>query len=143
MSEKRDEVIQLIMQENVSAISIMAERLKITSEEVLELINELLKAGNLNGTLTKDGKRFFKSEIKLSDAPKIERDDTLPTFLSFNSRPAKATSIIGFLILVSGLVVNAFVVDIAVQNFAAILILIGMIIFILGLYGVSRRATPS
>ncbi|MFW9976283.1 MAG: hypothetical protein ACFFDQ_13510 [Candidatus Thorarchaeota archaeon] len=143
MSQKKQELIDIIMNENVSAIQIIGSRLGITSEEVITLINELLKTGELKGTLTDDGSRFYKSVIKLSDAPKIERDETLPSFMSFNTRPAIITSIVGILLIGGGVIVNAFARDMIESNFAAILILVGIIILMIGLYTLSKRKTPS
>ncbi len=143
MSQKEQELIALVENENVSAIQILADRLGITTDDVIELIHSLLQTGDLKGVLTEDGNRFYKSDVKLSDAPRIVRDDTLPSFLSFNTRPAIITIIIGILILTGGLIINAFAADIAESNFAAILILLGIVILIFGLYYLSKRKTPS
>lgn len=143
MSNKKQELIDIIMNENLSAIQIIGSRLGITSEEVITQINELLKTGELKGTLTDDGSRFYKSVVKLSDAPKIERDETLPSFMSFNTRPAIITSIVGILLIGGGVIVNAFARDMIESNFAAVLILLGIIILMIGLYTLSKRKTPS
>ncbi len=143
MSEKKDELIDLVMKQNVSGIPILADRLEITSDEVIELINKLLEEGNLKGTLMEDNTRFFRSEVKLSEAPTIERDDDPPSFMKFNTRPAIATMFLGFIITAVGLVVNAYALDISEQNFAAVLIFFGMMVAIAGLYYLSKRKTPS
>lgn len=143
MSERKQELIDLVMKENVSAIQIIADRLEIATPEVIEIIKDLIDAGELHGTLTEDGNRFYKSDIKLSKAPKIEREDTPPSFLSFNTRPATVTMIVGIVVLSGGVIVNAFAADVIESNFAAILILIGIIIIVIGLYSLSKRKTPS
>ena len=120
MSEKKDELVDLVLNENVSAIQILVDRLGITSDEVIDLINDLLKEGKLNGTITEDGSRFFKSDVKLSEAPTIERSEDLPDFMSFNSKPGMVTAIIGFIIIAAGVIVNAYSSDALEQNFAAI-----------------------
>ena len=125
------------MNENASAIEILAD------DEVVQEINELLDSGELKGTLTEDGKRFFKSDVKLSKAPTIERTDAPPSFLGFNTKPGLTTALVGFLIIAGGVVVNAYAADATEQNFAAILILVGLFITIAGLYFVSRRQTPA
>ncbi|MHA3964632.1 MAG: hypothetical protein AM325_013960 [Candidatus Thorarchaeota archaeon SMTZ1-45] len=143
MSENKQKLIDLVMRENVSSIQIIADRLEITDHEVIKLINGLIDSGELIGALTEDSKRFYKSEVKLSQAPKIEREDTLPSFLSFNTKPAVTTAIVGIIVLAGGLVVNAFATDEIEGNFAAILILFGMMIFVIGLYSLSKRKTPA
>ena len=143
MSEKKDELVDLVLNENVSAIQILVDRLGITSDEVIDLINDLLKEGKLNGTITEDGSRFFKSDVKLSEAPTIERSEDLPDFMSFNSKPGMVTAIIGFIIIAAGVIVNTYSSDALEQNFAAILILLGMLIAFTGLYCLSQRKTPA
>lgn len=143
MSGKKDELVDLVMNENVSAIQILVDRLDITSDEAIELINELLGENRLNGTLTEDGTRFFKTDVKLSKAPTIERDDDPPDFTSFNSRPRIVITIIGFIIVAAGVIVNSFSTDAVEQNFAAILILAGIFVAFTGLYLISKRKTPA
>ncbi|OLS22162.1 MAG: hypothetical protein ThorAB25_25930 [Candidatus Thorarchaeota archaeon AB_25] len=143
MLEKKDELIHLIMDENVSAIQTIVEELSLSSDEVIELISKLLETGELKGTLAEDGQRFFKSDVKLSEAPSIERDDAPPSFMTFNTRPGRVTIIIGVIVFIGGVIVNAFAGDMVVQNFAALLMLIGLLITISGLYCISRRETPS
>ena len=143
MSEKKDELVDLVMNENVSAIQILVDRLGITSDEAIELINELLGENRLNGTLTEDGTRFFKTDVKLSEAPTIERDNDPPDFTSFNSRPGIVITIIGFIIVASGVIANSFSTDAIEQNFAAILILVGIFVAFTGLYLISKRKTPA
>ena len=143
MSGKTDELIDLVMNENVSAIQILVDRLEITSDEVIDLINELLAEGKLNGTMTEDSKRFFKSDVKISDAPTIAREESPPDFLSFNTRPAIMVSSIGFIVVAAGIISNLITDNIIGQNLAAILILIGLFIAFAGLYRLSQRKTPS
>jgi hypothetical protein len=143
VSDKKEELLHLVKNENVSAIETLVDRLELTSDEVVQIIESLLESGELKGTLTDDKKRFFKTNVKLSEAPTIERADAPPSFLSFNTRPTLVTALIGFLIVAGGVIVNANAADMTEQNFAAILILVGLLIAIAGLYGVSRNQTPS
>ena len=143
MSDKKEQLIDFVMNGNVSAIAILEDRMEIPPEEVVKIIKELLEEGRLSGSLTDDEKRFFKSEVKLSDAPAIDSGVKPPEFLSFNSRPPMVVSIIGFLIIAAGLIVNANAVDMVEQNFAAILLFIGLFVTMGGLYWVSQRKTPS
>ena len=143
MSGKKVELVDLVMKENVSAIQILVDRLELTSDEVIDLIGELLEEGKLHGTLTSDGARFFKSEVKLSDAPAIERNVAPPSFISFNTRPGIITAIIGFILIAVGIIVNANSQDIIEQSFAATLLLFGILILLSGLYCLSQRKTPA
>ena len=80
--------------------------------------------------------------MKVSVAPVISREDEQPGFLTYNTRPGKIIALIGFLVLAGGLTFNTFVQDIQGQNFAAILILVGLLVFLIGLYWIARRGTP-
>ena len=142
MEEKKKMLINLVFEHNVSAIVTMSEKLKVEPEVVIELINELVSEGKLQGTITEDESRFFRSDAKVSDAPVIERVDKLPEFLAYNTRPGYVISIIGAIILVGGALVNANATDVSEQNFAAGLFLIGLLILFGGLYLVAKRNPP-
>ena len=53
------------------------------------------------------------------------------------------STIVGFLIIAAGVIVNALALDIVEQNFAAVLIFVGLLVTMIGLYSISRRKTPS
>ena len=105
MTEKKSKLVSLVNMENVSAIRILADRLETSSEEVTVLIEELLSEGKIHGSMTDDGERFFKSEIKLSDAPVIPGGDSTPAFMKFDTRPGIITSIIGLVVIAFGSIV--------------------------------------
>ncbi|MFX1607028.1 MAG: hypothetical protein ACFFDD_14135, partial [Promethearchaeota archaeon] len=142
-SEKKDELIHLIVNENVSAIETLVDELFISSDQVIELINILLESGELHGTLTKDGSRFFRSDVKLSGAPAIEREDKPPSFMTFNTRPPTIIAIIGLIIIVFGVIFNSYAGNFTGQSIASILIFVGLFILISGLFRLSQRKTPS
>ena len=98
MLEKKDELIHLIMDENVSAIQTIVEELSLSSDEVIELISKLLETGELKGTLAEDGQRFFKSDVN-NNLSLVSRwiqssfvnpnlsDQTQPIFISLQRCP--------------------------------------------------------
>ncbi|RDE15243.1 MAG: hypothetical protein C4K48_04150 [Candidatus Thorarchaeota archaeon] len=143
MEDKSELLTMLILQENISAIVILSERTGLKTDDVVDMINELMSKGRLKGTLTEDGSRFFKSSVKVSDARVIPREEKLPAFLSYNTKPGKVTAIVGLLILASGGIVTILATDLVEQNFAVLLILIGLVLLLLGLYFIARRGSPS
>jgi len=143
MEDKSELLTKLILQENISAIVVLGERTGLKTDDVVDMINELVSKGRLNGTLTEDGSRFFKSTVKVSDARVIPREEKLPAFLSYNTKPGKVTAIVGLLILASGGIVTILATDLVEQNFAVLLILIGLVLLLLGLYFIARRGSPS
>ncbi|MBN2230069.1 MAG: hypothetical protein JW779_10825 [Candidatus Thorarchaeota archaeon] len=142
MEDKKQLLIQIIMEENVSAIVTMGERLGIDPDDVITMIGNLVSEGRLNGTLTEDKVRFFKSSVKVSEAPVIPREDKPPSFLNYNTKPGKLTALIGFIIIAAGLVVNSFATTIEEANFAAIVIFFGLLVLFAGLYFIARRNSP-
>ena len=142
MSEKKEKLINLVVKHNVSAIVTMSEKLEIEPEAVVELIDELISEGKLQGAITEDGKRFFRSNAKVSEAPVIEREEKIPEFLIYNTRPGYVIAIIGAVILGGGAIVNINATDSTEQDFAAGLFLIGLLILFAGLYLVAKRKTP-
>jgi len=143
MEDKSELLTKLILQENISAIAVLSERTGLKPDDVIDMINELMGKGRLNGTFTEDGLRFFKSTVKLSGARVIHSEEKLPEFLSYNTKRGKVTAIVGLLILVSGAIISVLVSDVQGQNFAALLILFGLVVFLFGLYFIARRGSPS
>lgn len=142
MDEKKKKLVSLIVEHNVSALVILSEKLELDQEAVTELINELVSANELHGMISEDGVRFFRSDAKVSDAPIIHHDDKLPEFLSYDTRPGKAIAIIGFIVLIGASLVNYYATDVIEGNFAAGLFLVGLVIFLGGLYLVTKKDTP-
>jgi hypothetical protein len=130
------------MNENVSAVEILADRLELASDEVVQIIKELLDSGELKGALAEDESRFFKSDVKLSSAPAIGREDSPPSFLSFNSKPAISLAVVGFLVIAGGIVVFVYGRNTLEQNVGAILFLVGLIVAFIGLYWIAKHPTP-
>ena len=143
MTEKKSKLVSLVNMENVSAIPILADRLEISSEEVTVLIEELLSEGKIHGSMTDDGERFFKSEIKLSDAPVIPGGDSTPAFMKFDTRPGIITSIIGLVVIAFGSIVITITPGIVGLDYGTIIIFVGIVTLFSGLYCLSRRETPS
>ncbi|MFW9807889.1 MAG: hypothetical protein ACFFE6_00785 [Candidatus Thorarchaeota archaeon] len=143
MKEKASELTALINDENVSAIQTMVDELEISPEEVQELIQELLASGAIQGSMTEDGKRFFKSDVKLSDAPSIPIGDQTPSFMKFDTRPGIIASVAGLAVIIFGLIINSNAIPGLSQETGVIVLFIGIIILFSGMYCLSMRKTPS
>ena len=140
MAEKKQELVRLVNEENVSAIVLLADMLDLTNDEVRALIEESMKEGSIKGSLTDDGQRFFKSEIIVSEAPVIRSDDSLPDFMTFDTRPGRITSIIGLIIVAIGVVIFS---GLGLQDLGAIIVFVGVFVLFSGLFCLSRRKTPT
>lgn len=142
MEDKKQLLIQLIMEDNLSAIETFSNKLGISREDVVVLIKALQTDGKLHGILTSDEKRFFKSEVRVSEAPVIAHEEEEPSFLKFNARPGLITAFVGFVIMVVGYTANPFLPIQIASNVSLILIFIGLLVLIIGLFLVSQRKTP-
>ena len=143
MSTTDEQLIDMIENESVSAIQIMSRRLGLSEDSIREMLTQLLESGRIEGTLTEDGKRFFKSEVEISHSPVVGEKDEGPHFLEFNPMPGRITALIGFIIVVIGLggyyLVDPF--DFQLQSAFAGLLLIGLVIMLSGCYHLGRRKT--
>ncbi|MHA2118814.1 MAG: hypothetical protein ACW98J_07830 [Candidatus Thorarchaeota archaeon] len=137
--------LKAMVDENVSSIQLMSERLGVEMDEVVTLLEEMISDGSVEGQVTQDGLRFFRETVKVSEAPKIPVQQDVPDFMKYDSRPGKIMVIIGFAIIVAGLVVSYMASD-SHSAFllyeAAFLLLIGIILIMLGGCQVGRRPTP-
>ena len=139
MEDKKKQIVALIMEENVSALQTMEDELELTHEEAISLLNELVSEGALTGSISDDERRFWKSEIKLSNAPVLHRDEAPPDFLSYDTRPGIVVTLIGALLAIGGFVT----LNTGLENdIGAIVISLGIIMLLIGLYLISGRKTP-
>jgi len=143
MSDKKEILLDYVLKHNVSAIVTLSEKAKLRTEEVTDLLGELVAEGRLHGSFSEEGTRFYRSDAKVSEAPIIHREDKEPEFLRYNTRPGYLTAIIGGLILVGGTAVNIYATDRTEQDFAAVLFLVGIVVLFAGLFFVAKRKTPS
>jgi hypothetical protein len=142
-----DAKIQLktLVEDNISSIQMMSERLGFEMQEVVFLLNEMISEGSLEGQVTPDGLRFFRKKVRISEAPKVQVQDEGPAFLKYNTRPGKIIAILGFTIAIVGLGFSFIASEsqsALLLNVAMLLLLVGTIIMILGAYQVGRRPAP-
>ncbi|MHA2005552.1 MAG: hypothetical protein ACW960_15925 [Candidatus Thorarchaeota archaeon] len=137
--------LRAMVDENISSIQVMSERMGLEMEEVIFLLNEMIGEGSLEGQVTPDGLRFFRDKVKVSDAPKIELPDEGPAFLRYDTRPGKIIAILGLAVLIIGLGVSYIAAETQSPlflNVAMMLLGIGTILMMVGGCQVSRRPAP-
>ena len=137
--------LKVMVDANVSSIQLMSERLCVEMDEVVSLLEEMISAGSVEGHITQDGQRFFRETVKVSEAPKIPIQQDDPDFIKYDAHPGKIMVIIGFVLIVAGLVVSFMSSEshsTYLPNEAAFLLLIGVILMMLGGCQIGRRPTP-
>ncbi|TFF91541.1 hypothetical protein EU545_03705 [Candidatus Thorarchaeota archaeon] len=143
MNEEEEKLVHLIVERDVSSIQILSERLKLPEDEVVSLIHKLQDSGDLQGNLTADEQRFFKSDARPSAAPAVEKEEDLPDFLEFDPRPGRYLAILGFAILAVGLgLLYTASGNLDQENIGTAIMLFGTIIMLIGCYYLGRRQTP-
>jgi len=144
MSDAKSQLKQMI-ENNISSIQLMGERLGIGMVDVVSLLNEMIAEGSAEGHFTSDGRRFFRKDVEVSKAPKIEMSDEDPNFLKYDSRPGRIITIIGLVIVLIGMGVSYFAAEsqsLTLLDAAIVAIGIGILLMIIGGYQVSQRPTP-
>ena len=144
MTNTKEKLVHLVTVDDLSSVQMFSGELGISQEEVRILLTELTQEGTLNGYLTEDGERYFKRGAKVSEAPVIHREEDIPDFMKFDTRPGRIAAIFGLALAAIGVygLVNAGD-NLQVENFSAVLTLIGAIVTIAGLFYLTMRKTPS
>ena len=144
MTTIREKIVHLVTVDDLSSVQMMSSELGIPEEEVRTILTELTEKGTVNGQLTEDGKRYFRHDAKMSEAPVIERKQSVPDFMKFDTRPGKIAAIFGLALATIGAygLVNAGD-SIQMENFSAVLTLIGVVVTIAGSFYLTLRKTPS
>ena len=144
MTSIRERLVHLVIVRELSSVQMMTTELGIPQEEVRILLTELTQEGTLNGHLTEEGARYFKHDVKVSEAPVIDRREDLPEFMKFDERPGQVAAFFGLIVAVIGaygLMTAGGNLD--MESFGAILMLIGVAVILAGCYYLSMRKTPS
>ncbi|MHA1484099.1 MAG: hypothetical protein ACTSPR_02135 [Candidatus Thorarchaeota archaeon] len=144
MTNTREKLVHLINIDDLSSVQMFSGELGISQEEVRILLTELTEEGTLKGYLTEDGKRYFKRDTKISEAPVIPREETVPDFLKFDTRPGKIAAVFGLVLAAIGAygLVNAGD-NLQMENFSAVLTLIGAVVAMAGGFYLTMRKAPT
>ena len=144
MTNMKERLVLLVKVDDLSSVQMMSSDLGISEEEVRIFLTELTQEGTLNGYLSEDGERYFKRDVKVSEAPVIHREEDVPDFLKFDTRPGRIAAIFGLALAAIGVfgLVNSGD-DLQMENFGAVLTLIGAVVTMAGLFYLTMRKTPA
>ncbi|MBD3408276.1 MAG: hypothetical protein GF411_19290 [Candidatus Lokiarchaeota archaeon] len=134
----KDKLVNLIKTSSMSSIDIMSERLEISVEETLALIHEAIDEGLIQGTITEDESRFYRTDIDESSEPSSQKEIEI---LKISSPVGKYVIIIGFASFIAGQVLVRLE-DIAFSyDLGASLVVGSLFIIALGMFFASRVRT--
>jgi hypothetical protein len=143
MDEAKSKLVSLVNDKDISAVQLMADRLGIDEDGVRKLLIESVEEGLLDGHISEDGRRFFKSKVNVQATPETVEQEYVPEFMKYNTKIGKLVAYIGIMIMV---LAGAFIIflsdSVYYQNLGLVLLLVGLIIALAGLYWIGRRKTP-
>ena len=133
-----EELVNLVNYEGYSSILFISERLDVNQDTVLELIQKLMDSGELQGTLSEDNTRFFKSDVKISTAPALPNHEPNITVETPNIKLGLYAIVAGIVIIAIGLLLPAFILELADSGGNAAVVISGFAALLGGLCYVSR-----
>jgi hypothetical protein len=131
-----------LVERNVSSIDMLSSQTGLSPEETQKMLLELVEEGKLSGRLTSDGSRFYRSDVKTSDAPTIASTPET-VIVKKDTRPGILIMISGIIMFLAGnLLVNLNVEFSTLWNIGSAVIFLGPLVLIAGMLYVSRLNPP-
>ena len=128
----------------VSSLEMISNLTGLEEELVREAIEELVKDGTLKGSFAADGKRFFLSNAKTSDAPVADTLDTVHEIKKPDTLGAKLIALTGVIMLVGGQIMRSLIeIHPGLDNAGTAIFMLGMVVLMVGWYQFSRLNPPS
>lgn len=128
----KESIIDMI-ERNLSAIQLIAEHLDIDESHVRTLILEAVEEGRLNGYISPDEIRFYRSDIKTTTISKTKGDEVqIPTSPSLLIQKIILGTGIG-LFITGQILIRILEIETTMYNMSRSLVMVGLIVFISGL----------
>ncbi len=133
----KERVIELI-EKNMSAIPLIAEHLDSEESVVRDLIIEAVNEGKLNGHLSPDELRFYRSDVKMpTTTGEIEEEYQMPSPPSLLIPKVIIGSGIGMFIA-GQVLIRLSVMDTPMYNISTMLVFGGLVAIIAGLCSLTQ-----
>ncbi|MFW9804430.1 MAG: hypothetical protein ACFFFC_17360 [Candidatus Thorarchaeota archaeon] len=140
-SESAVNLVDLV-ENNVSSIDMLSSRIGLSPEATQKMLMELVEEGKLSGRLTSDGTRFYKSDVKTSDAPTVASAPE-PVIEERDTKPGIIIMLSGIIMFISGnILVNLNAEFSFLWSIGSAIIFLGPLVLIAGMYYVSRLNPP-
>lgn len=128
----------------VSSLEMISNLTGLEEELIREAIEELIQDGTLKGSFAADGKRFFLSNVKTSDAPLADTLDSGHEVKKVNTMTAKLIAFTGVIMLVAGQIMRGLIaIHPGLENAGTAMFMIGMVVLLAGWLQFSRLNPPS
>ena len=135
-------LVNLVNYEGYSSIEFLSDKLCIGEENVREMIKKLVAEGELQGSISSDGSRFYKSNVKVSTAPKIAKSESDITIETPSQKLGVYIIFLGIAIIATGILLPQFLsIDLMGGGVDFFIIISGFVALLSGLCYVSKGTT--
>ena len=134
---------EIVVVSKISSLEMISEHTGVDEDSTRELLQELVKDGSIGGSFSEDGKRFFLSNVKISEAPVIMRYDKDLEIERVNTKTAKMVGVLGLFILVIGWAFQSLTgIHQGLQTAGIALFMVGIVVMTAGCIQFSRYNPP-
>lgn len=142
--EVKSRLYETVALGKVSSLEMISNLTGLDEELVHEAIEELVKEGTLDGSFAADGKRFFLSNVKTSEAPVADTIYQGHEIKKTNTMSAKLVILTGVIMLIAGQVMRSLIaIHPGMENGGVAIFMLGMVVLMAGWYQFSRLNPPS
>lgn len=141
LQDTRMGLTRLVAEQNMSSVSMISEQLGIDEDTARDYLQDLVEQGELEGYITEDGSRFFKSEVHMTSAPIVAlNEDWTPE--THETKYGKIIFVFGLALIIAGQVVPRILVNDSLSlGIGAALAMIGFIALLGGLASIGSRGS--
>lgn len=133
--ELRESLVSIINEQGLSSVEAMSEQLETSEDIVAELLQSLVDEGVVFGRFTEDMKRFYRSDLKKSDATIVSKSDS-PDLVKLDRGYAAYIPVIGLIVFIAGQILHhtlGVVNNGEFYNYTSAVVMGGLMIIVLGL----------
>jgi hypothetical protein len=138
-SDAKQRLELLVVEQLVSSIDAMSKDIGFDDEDTRVLLEELVAENRIHGRISENGERFFRSAVRISEAPVIQRPSTTESDGS-DSRKGRYAVLGGIVTFIVGQVFPDSLWSIPlIGNPGIFFVFAGMALILAGLFHMSQE----
>ncbi len=135
---------QIVAENKISSLDMMSDMVGTDEELIRVSLEELVNEGNLEGSFTPDGQRFFLSEVSVSTAPVAETKDSGYVIEEADTRNGRFVLISGIVMMIAGSIIRGLItITEVLETVGSAVFMVGLGVLIVGWLMISRAQPPS
>ncbi|TFG29469.1 hypothetical protein EU527_15850 [Candidatus Thorarchaeota archaeon] len=143
LTDVKGKLHDLVELGKVSSIEMISELIAADEDTTKGLLHELLDEGSIHGKFSSDGRRFFLTNVKVSQAPIILQEECFTETKPTDTKTAKIIAVTGLMMLILGSITrNLANIDFRFDNLGTSVFMIGLVVLVVGWILVSRANPP-